>query len=229
MEQPFIDAIINAANTRANFGASPAQTAANAGQITNLQNLANLKFVSQSANAAGVAGAGNAGNTADRQEAARRAAEAEAEANLKEQIRVRDIERSKQDPKNFQRILNDAGGYTYVDGGGKPISVNEYARANNITISEALKGSADPSDIDFSKDYEDTMKLGSIMATGNKKELDKFYEDRPGLKQYMNDNGIKTFSEYVQRFRSAYPDRFSQSQANATASRTVSPNFNIGG
>lgn len=229
MEQPFIDAIIQAANTRANLGASPAQTAQNAGQISNLQNLAQLKFISAAAGAAGTAGAGSAASEADRIEAARRAAEAEAEIKLKQQMDQRDAERARQNPKNYQRILNDAGGYTYVDGEGKPISVNEYARANNISIPEALKGSADPSDIDFTKDYEDTMKLGQIVATGNKKELDKFYEDRPGLKAYMNDNGIKTYSEYVQRFRSAYPDRFSQAQANATATRTVSPNFNIGG
>jgi len=227
MEQPFIDAIIQAANTRANFGASPAQTAANAGQIGNLQNLANLKFISAGANTAGVAGAGNAGAVADQQEASRRAAEAEAEINLKEQMRVRDIERAKSDPKNFQRVLNDAGGYTFTDGAGKPISVNDYARANNISISEALKGSADPSDVDFTKDYDDTIQLGRIMATGNKKELDKFYEDRPGLKKYLDDNDIKTYSSYVQRFRSAYPDRFSQAQANSQATRTVAPNLNL--
>ena len=229
MEQPFIDAIIKAANTRANLGASPAQTAQNAGQIGNLQNLAQLKFISAAAWASGAAGAGSAAITAEQQEAARRAAEQESEINLKEQMRVRDLERAKSDPKNYQRILNDAGGYTFVDGEGKPISVNDYARATNTTIANALKGSADPSDIDFTNDYEDTMKLGSIMATGNKKELDKFYEDRPGLKQFMADNDIKTFSSYVQRFRSAYPDRFSQAQANATASRTVAPNLSIRG
>ena len=229
MDNPFVDAIIQAATTRSNLGASPAQTAENAGQIANLQNLGGLKFIAAAAGLAGKAGAGNAANNAENAEAARRAAEQEKMINLEQAQRMEQRKREQESPENYQRILNDAGGYTFVDGTGKPISVNEYARGKNQTIADALKDSADPNDIDFTNDYQDTMKLGSIMASGNKKELDKFYEERPGLKSFISDNGIKTWSEYVQRFRSAYPDRFSQAQANATATRNVSPNINIGG
>ena len=220
--QPFIDAIIQAATTRANLGASPAQTVQNAGQIANLQNLAQIRNTAANTGAAGQALAGNASNNADQAEMARKAAQQEQMLNLEQQAKVQKRDAEVQNPANFQAVINDAGGKTFLDGNGKPISVNDYARAKNITIADALKDSQDPADIDFVNDYKDTMQLGQIMATGNKKELDKFYEDRPGLETFVKDNDIKTWDQYVQKFRSAYTDRFSQAQADTTARRPVS-------
>lgn len=230
MNDDFIKAIIQASTNRANLGASPAATATPTlqPQIDNLNNLAQLKFIANAANIAGKAGAGNAGNNADINEANRQATEQTQQANLQEQQKLQDRQAAIQDPKNYQRVLNSAGGYTYLDGSGNPITVNQYASATNTTIADALKGSTDPADEDFVNDYNDTMQLGQIMATGDKTALDKFYTSRPGLQSFIKDNGIKTWSQYVSAFQQAYPDRFSNQQAQNTAGRPVS-NIGIGG
>jgi len=225
---PFTQAIIQAATTRSNLGASPAQTAQNAGQIANLQNLGQLKFIAAAAQTAGKPFAANAQVNADNAEAARRAAQEAEQLRISQEMKVQQRQAEAKSPDNYQSIINEAGGRTFVNGEGKPISVNEYARGKNITIADALKDSADPADIDFVNDYKDTMQLGQIMSTGNKDALDKFYEDRPGLQQYVKDNGIKTWDQYVRQFRSAYQDRFSQAQADTTARRPMG-NISIGG
>jgi len=225
---PFTQAIIQAATTRSNLGASPAQTAENAGQIANLQNLGNLKFIAAAAQTAGKPFAANSQLKADDAEAARKAAAAAQEAMLRQDAARQERVAATKDPANYQAVLNEAGGKTFLNGEGKPISVNEYARAKNVTIADALKDSQDPADIDFVNDYKDTMALGQIMSTGDKDGLEKFYKERPGLKEFVKDNGIKTWDQYVNTFRSAYKDRFSQAQTDATARRPVS-NLSIGG
>jgi hypothetical protein len=63
------------------------------------------------------------------------------------------------DPGKFQRIRKADGGYDFLDGAGKPITVEDYSAAKKIDKGEALKDSRNYQDIVFLRNYNATMDL----------------------------------------------------------------------
>lgn len=231
MDERFAQQLIQAANARADLGGSPIQTSANASQMANLQNLSQLQFSDAATGLAAGAAGGEANRAADKEEAERDAAARIADILAKreevQQKAAYDKWQSENDPRNYRKEVADDGGYNFYDAAGNPINVQEYAAATNQRISDVLKDSENAKDQEFINDYNDTMKLGQIMTSGSKQDLDKFYKDRPGLKQYMEDNNINNFADYVQRFRDAYSDKFTQAQADSQRARTVTNQFSV--
>jgi len=51
--------------------------------------------------------------------------------------------------KNYSKVLNNAGGYTFLDPNGSPISAADYAAATGVPVSQAISGSKDPNDLRY--------------------------------------------------------------------------------
>lgn len=209
MDERFAKALIQAATQRAtNLGGSPNQTGGNASQMGNLQNLAQLKFQNGAGEAAQGAFGGNASNVADTEEKRAQNEARIAEINRDTNEKLRQVEAEKDNPKNFQRVPAEDGGWNYFDGRGNPISVNDYAKARGERVTDALDGSQNPEDTEFLNEYNETKKLGQVMSSGSQSDLDKLYKENPALKERVDKLGVKTFSDYVQLFQKAYPSKF---------------------
>lgn len=160
-----------------------------------------------------------AGNIRDDNEAKARA---EAERKRKE-------EEAKKDPKNYQKIINDKGGYDFFDAEGNQISAAEFARARNEHISDVLGDSEDPYDQSFSNDYNTIMRLGKVMQSGDKKGYDKLLKEQPDLQDQIKG---KTFSQIFNEFKSEYKNYYTynntaQDIAPTAASQQTSGNVGL--
>lgn len=131
------------------------------------------------------------------------------------------------DPSKYYRQQNKSGGWDFYDPLGNKISAQDYSTIKGIHVTDALKDSQDTKDQEFLQDYQDVVKLGQIMQSGDKKELDKLYQADPTLKKRI---GKQTYSDIVKGFRNSYPDYFAgQTQDVGNASYNDKSPSNLGG
>lgn len=211
MNPEFAAQLIQAANARANLGGSPNATGAapvTAPQLGNLQNLAQLQFA-EGATGAAVGGlAGEARRATNEQEANQSASERMAEIIRKRDEAIADLD----DPKNYRKELNEVGGYNFYDGKGKKITVQQYARDRNERVSDILKDSTDPGDVDYVNQYKKLSEMQRALS-GGKEEEQKFFKENPDYKELFqteldegNSRG-KAFYNLVELLASSYGSR----------------------
>jgi hypothetical protein len=108
---------------------------------------------------------------------------------------------AKSDPKNFQRLPKEDGGFAFFDGEGKEISAHEYARATGNEVASVLADSENPIDISYVNDYKN---LRSYMTAWQNKDKEAI-----AAIQNADETGqlkkIKDPHELMKRFYQAYP------------------------
>lgn len=140
------------------------------GNFPELQNYFKGAFQGAQAGAAG----GALINNAAQQEQERRQAEAAA--------RQQEVQALKQsiadttaahDPKNYQQVQKQDGGYDYLDGAGKPISLAQYSRDTGVDPTKALAGSTNAKDIQYLNDYGNLQKVVNAALNNDTDTLKK--------------------------------------------------------
>jgi len=231
-DKRYASALAAAAASQANLGGSPN---GDSPVMQHLQALAGLKFGAGASSLAQNAFSGAAKTQANNEDATRTANERAAEVqDRKAAAATADKEafdKQMLDPSNFKRVAAQDGGYDFYDPAGRKIDVQTYAAAKGVRPDEALKDSGNPNDTDFVQNYNKTMELGRVMASGDQTTLDKFYKANPDVKNNIDQLGIKGFSDYVKNFRQAYAPYFTSAQSNATQQQAdkVPTQMGIGG
>lgn len=115
------------------------------------------------------------------------------------------------DPKKFQKLINDTGGYDFYDPSGNQISALDYSKGTNSRITDVLKDSSNQEDKDFNSDWNFLQTLGKLVNNpgqtdkDGKTELQKFWEKNPERKDQFQDSN---YSEILDTFKEAYPSYF---------------------
>lgn len=188
------------------YGANVNDSAPTAGMNANIRALSALQGQGDAgARATGSLGVA-AGQQADNELEARKAAAEKAKQALAEQ--ESEIKRLS-DPKNYQAVINDAGGYDFYNPDGQKISPVDYAKATNQHITDLYKNSQDPNDKDFTEDYNKVLEIGKIIQSGDKKARDKFFQQNPDWKQAF---GNSSYNDIVKSLRDQYPGYFRSDQ-----------------
>lgn len=85
------------------------------------------------------------------------------------------------DPKNYQQVKKDDGGFDFLDPDGKKISVNQYSKVTGLTPDEILKSSDNKLDRQYVNDFNNMTDLVHAIETNNQKEIAnigiRFYGD----------------------------------------------------
>jgi hypothetical protein len=209
----------NAARANANFSGSPSMGQGNDAQIQNIQNLAQIDFRAGGSGRAMGAFGGEAANTADREEAARRAAQAAAEHALKLKTIQMEKDAALNDPKNYIRSVSADGGYNFYKPDGTPISVQEYSQVTGKQIDKALEGSNNPKDQEFGNSYKALMNYGRAMA-GDDDAVTAFKDSKEG-KSFLSkpENKEMPFADVVRAFNKNYSNYMQPSQGQAILDR----------
>lgn len=216
MDERFAQDLIAAARARTDFGGSPNQTAANAGQMANLQNLAQLSMGDARTAAAASAFAGDVSNTVSREEQEREAARRMADILAKREQAIIDEEIRKADaatnPDNYKRVIADDGGYRFYDAQGREIDAMKYARDTNQRITDVLKGSENPRDQEYIRGYEEIRDLNFALK-GSEEDEKKFFEKHPGIAGRFNElvQGGLSREEALRTITEAFGRSFAQS------------------
>ena len=210
-------AVTGAATLTAPTGASPNATGANAfaqAAIGNIQNLAASDYQVAGTKAAGGMLEGAVGARADETAANEKAArDAEADRLAAEQKALQEKIDAYSDPKKYQKVINEVGGYDFFDPDGEKISPRDYAKVQNKHITEIYKDSQDTTDQEFIQDYKDIQKIGEIVQSGDKKAYDKYLAKDPDIQKRLKENNITNYADMVKSFRSSYPQYFSSGSA----------------
>lgn len=189
MDERFAQDLIAAARARTDFGGSPNQTAANASQMANLQNLAQLGMADARTSAAASAFAGDVSNTVSREEQEREAAQRMADILARRELAEADARQRRLDeynnPDNWQKVVNDKGGYDFYDPAGNKVSAMDFARKTNQRITDVLKGSEDPRDQEYIRGYEQIRDLNFALK-GSEEEEREYFKKNPEMANIMN-------------------------------------------
>ncbi|HET8708926.1 MAG TPA: hypothetical protein VFL85_01455 [Candidatus Saccharimonadales bacterium] len=190
-------ALLDASNMTAT-GASPNASPEMASTIQHLQNAASSTIQAMAANTAMGAAGGAAGAQADQEQAD---AKARLQENQARQQQVQDAITQMSNPDNYQKVINNNGGYDFYNPMGEKITIGQYAKATNQYASDILKKSQDPADQQFVKDYKNLQTLGQVMQSGDKAALQKLYKQQPDLKDQIGD---MTYDQLVKAFQQHY-------------------------
>jgi len=209
---------------------APAVTAANQNQF---QNLANLSGTYAQSNAKGVAA--DALQSLSGMQVQDEAAALAAKQREEEMIAKATQEAT--DPKKYQKILNDRGGYDFFDPLGQKVSALDYAKVRNERLTDVLKGSNDQDDRNFTSDWDFVQKLGqaiqnpgAVETSGKNKgknKLDLLWASNPELKEAYAD---LTYDDIIGELKQEYPNYFQFQNLNtgnvgAKSVGNVSPGF----
>lgn len=188
------------------YGANVNEAGGNGQVLSNIQNLGALEQRGDwSDRASGALGTGAAAQDEAEKAAAKLAAQKAADDAQATQDEIKRLS----DPKNYQSIINDAGGYDFFNPNGEKISPVDYAKATNKHITDVYKDSQDPNDKDFTDDYNRVLQLGKIIQSGDKKARDKFYKENPDWKKAY---GNTPYNDIVKDLRSEYQGYFRSDQ-----------------
>lgn len=128
-------------------------------------------------------------------DAAAAKAQAEKIAMLKEEAaKAKDM----LDPKKYQQVRKDDGGYAFYAPDGSPVSVGDYARITGKSFKDVLKDSENNIDQQYLQDYKSMQELANAFANGDKKYLDALPNE---MKDYMKG---KTMADIMKDFKSQY-------------------------
>jgi len=99
------------------------------------------------------------------------------------------------------RIKKEDGGFDFFDGDGNPITASQYAQANDITISEALKGSENGMDTAYMNDIKLLTELDNATRSGDQDKIKKIIIDNPSAAEF-------TPRELIDQLKSTYKGIF---------------------
>jgi hypothetical protein len=120
-----------------------------------------------------------------------------------------------------ERILNEAGGYSFFDVDGKPISAFEYAQMMGKSLPSVLEGSLDPRDMEFQSDYGAIRDIYDAINKGDKTRIDKYLYDNPQLKGKVPD-------ELMQSLAEVYPEIFTPLEKSKEISTFEKQMYGVG-
>ena len=124
------------------------------------------------------------------------------------------------DPKNFQKVQKEDGGYDFFDGAGRKISIQQYAQATGQRATKILSDSENNLDRQYLADYKNLNELLNATAQNDTKKLESMYKENPGLKESIK--GLKP-DDLVRQFRQAYPNIYQMDNVNASPTGNVRP------
>jgi hypothetical protein len=144
-------------------------------------------------------------------------------ADIKDQIQAI---KDQNDPKNYQKVRKDDGGFDFYDPTGKKIDVHQYSQVTGKSVADVLKDSENNLDIQFQQDYKTMQDVANAYANGDKGYLDKLAKDSGDPNFFKG----KTAADIMQMFKKGYPQIYGM-QGQGTNVRDVSqaPGFTGGG
>lgn len=177
-------------------------TAINAAQGTDSSNIyQNYARAGSTPDASSAAVAGKkAAFDATNEEAARQAALAAKKVDLEQQL-------SAKDPSKAKMALNQDGSYSYYDGNGGKLSLNQYSLLTGQTPADILKNSDRPEDQKFVNDYNTMHAFASAWVNGDNATLQKMREADPEKFNSLIST-YKTPADMVNAFRNYYSDYY---------------------
>lgn len=134
----------------------------------------------------------------DEEEQARRAANAQRQASLKQQAEALDKAKN---PKYFQRVRKEDGGFDFLTGDGKPITAWQFAQAKGLDLPDVLKGSKNKEDMQFLNDYGNMETFLQATSEGDDTKLEQIFKEQPELR------GMK-YEDLMGQFRGSYANIF---------------------
>lgn len=218
MNPQYASAVAAAAASQAGLGGSPN---GDAGNIQHLQNLAQLQFRGGQTQAAVGGLSGDASNVASNNAAAASASAAAADNSAKateiQRAAKAKYDEAMSDPNNYTRTVAKDGGYNFFNPAGQPITVAQYAQGSGKQIPEALKGSNNQQDTQFTNDYQKLIDYGHALA-GDKTALDKF---KASNSDWLAANSNKTYADVVGDFKDHYGNYMQPNQTNTFQDKNV--------
>lgn len=199
------------------------RTGANAFTQSAINHIDALQGVSNSAAASKVSGGALYGGVS--QQATTDAANASVanDAAIKaSKQKLDDLQQQQEDlanPSKYTRTVNKSGGYDFYAPNGKQISAQDYASITGKHVTDVLKGSQNTTDQNFLQDYSEVQKLGELTQEGGT-ALSDYLKKNPGIQKQLNQEGAKTYSQVVSKFRAAYPQYFPQNSVNDIGNAT---------
>lgn len=182
--------------------------------INNIDAAANQGVRANATKVAGNALYGGISQQATADSANAQAAHDKAVADAKQQAES-DAKAAKdlQDPSKYSKSVNNSGGYDFYAPDGTKISAQDYAQVTGKHVTDVLKGSQNTVDQNFVQDYKEVQKLGELTQQGGS-ALSDYLKKNPDIQKQLNQEGAKTYSDVVSKFRSAYPQFFPQTSVN---------------
>lgn len=174
------------------------------GSFPELAGMMNVRFQNQSKSA--LPGALGAVSTIE-EENRRRAEAAAKQAQMQELQDKLETEKSMQDPKNYQKVAKDDGGFDFYNPKGERISVSEYARVTKAPPSKVLADSENNLDRQYIQDHKNLNELLNTISSGDTKKMERLYKENPGLKESIA--GLKP-DDLVRQFRQSYPNIYGE-------------------
>lgn len=187
------------------------------GDFPELRGMMDVRF--QNASKAGSMQALGSQRTIE-EENRRRAEAAAKQAQMQELQDKLETEKSMQDPKNYQKVAKDDGGFDFYNPKGERISVSEYARVTKAPPSKVLADSENNLDRQYIQDHKNLNELLNTISSGDTKKMQKLYDDNPGLKESIS--GLKP-DDLVKQFRQAYPNIYGENGEGAMNNVFASP------
>lgn len=184
----------------------------NSSSIPEVGNAMAAKF---SAGALGAAGVG--GDTTSKVDAIN--AEYAKDEALKAAIAKKKELEDSLDPKNWQQIQKEDGGYDFIDGTGKKVDVWTYSKATGKSPIDLLKNSQNSLDIQFKNDWSNLQDLLSAFANNDQGYIDDLKENDPDT--YEQIRGMQP-ADLMRRFKQFYPNVFGGG-GNAEENRIAIP------
>lgn len=106
------------------------------------------------------------------------------------------------DPKNYQKVRKEDGGFDFLDPTGKKIDINQYAQVTGKSPKDLLSDSENNLDIQYQEDYKTMQDIANAYANGDKQFLDKLAKDSGDPSFFKG----KTAADVMKTFKQGYPN-----------------------
>lgn len=138
------------------------------------------------------------------------------------------------DPSKYRQVPSKDGGFNYFDPNGNQVDIATLTQRTGTKPQDWIKGSEDPTDIQYQQDYQNLQKFTNAVLTRDKATVDKFLNNDPNLKQYTQGKGgihnlINQFQQTYQRYyvpRSQDPQAWGRVPGGPVVSAGQSGNSN---
>jgi hypothetical protein len=133
------------------------------------------------------------------------------EKNRQEAARAKSIENQREvdkvDPGKARMIQNQDGTYSFYNGIGEKLNINQYAMLTGQKPSAILKDSDNPKDQRFVQDYDTMQAFVNAWVNGDNKTLQKMREADPDRFNAIVST-YKTPADLVAAFKNTYSDYY---------------------
>ncbi len=130
-----------------------------------------------------------------------------------------------QDPKNYQKVMKEDGGFDFYDPTGKKIDVHQFAQVQGKPVKDILKDSQNNIDMQYVQDYEQMQKIANAYANNDKDKLDEI-ATRSGDPEFFKG---KTAADIMKVFKQGYPQIYGMQGQNQKVRRADEAPAFVGG